>query len=66
MGVEESSCGGTVLLPDFSKHPPGRLVNEIVAVAKKKARDGERVVELSAPNEAGGCDDGDAPLPQER
>jgi hypothetical protein len=64
MRIKEPPRQRAILLPNFPKHPPDGFVNEIVAVVKEQAGNGQCVVELAASNEVGCRDDGDASLPQ--
>ena len=57
---------GTVTLPRLAQHPSDGLVDQVVSVPEQEVSYPERLVQLAAPDELMGRDDGDAPLPQRR
>src|SRR5579872_724413 len=60
---EESTLGRAVAIADFTQHPADRLVNQVVWIGDQQVGDRKSVVELTAPDEAEGREDGNAPLP---
>jgi hypothetical protein len=64
VGVEKGPCGDGVALFRLAQHPADRFVNQVFAIVQQQIGEGERIADVTVPDEVLCRDDGNPPLPQ--